>query len=447
MLTEEDLFDRSIRARLKRFAKRIINTQYFFAAVFLHIIFLAIWGGQVIFEKIEAKGLFASDSEVFVAGPPGGAPPPPPPPSQEVQQKETDVKNTVSAARAPERAMTRIATSKVNPNFSVPETALPQIVTDVDIKSDGAIQEKIARAETARLMGVRAFHQGGIQGAGGKRGTTGKGRSTVAKFTCYVGKYEGGDWDCNFGFVADNRWYQNCINNLMTQIGRWTKGNVKADLRPESLQISSREWIEKVKPPFIFITGHQDFVLNEAEVQNLREYLMLGGLLWIDSSLPGRRSRFDLAIRREMKKVLPDRDFEPVGNNHPVYSSYYMFTGGPPVSMNFYREPCEVIKVGAGEGDVAVFYTINDYSDLWETALTDKDKIDVETDFSHQRNQWIGRWGPHWRRYTWNWEDEFYYRNITEKTIHESYKFGINIVIYLLTRFQDKFMSLPGGSL
>ena len=54
------------------------------------------------------------------------------------------------------------------------------------------------------------------------------------------------------------------------------------------------------KPPFIFFTGHRDFHLTDKEVTNLRNYIIVGGCVWGDSSLAGHRSRFDIAFRREM---------------------------------------------------------------------------------------------------------------------------------------------------
>lgn len=427
-------FDLSPRARLKRFAHRVINTRYLMIALLIHIIALAIFGGKVIFDAIVPKGEFESESEVLVAQPPG--PPPPPPSSPPSSEKSVDVK--VSAAPV-NNTTARIATSKLSADWSVPPPDLAVAVSDhFEFVSDGAAHERVVAGDAKALGNARAFLEGGIQGGSGKRGATGKGRATVAKFTCYVAQYAGGDWDCNFGFIADNRWYSNCIYNLMLQIGRWTQGRVKAELKPEALKLSSREWIDKIKPPFIFMTGHKNFTFTQAEVENLREYLMLGGALWVDNSLPGRRSRFDIALRREMKKVLPDRDFEPINSTHPAFREYFNFAA-PPKGMNFYQEPVEVIKVVGGQ--ISVFYTLNAYSDLWETGLTPKDEIDQEIEWSQEKQTQVAKWGPHY-----NYADQqayHFFRNVDKKSITEAYQFGINIVIHLLTRFQDQFATLP----
>ncbi|MCC7518665.1 MAG: DUF4159 domain-containing protein [Verrucomicrobiae bacterium] len=431
----DSLYDTSLKARMIRFARRVINTRYLFIALILHVVALAIFGGKVIFEAVAAKGLFESEGEIFVAGPPGGGPPPPPPPPPSGEQS-LDIK-----VQKPTRIVTQISTPKVSTEFNLPPPQLPTIMNPaLEVKVDEGARERLAKAEAARWGQMRSFHEAGVEGGGGKRGATGSKRTTQAKFKCYVVQYHGGDWDSNFGVTDGTRWYGNCIYNLMLQIGRWTQGRVKADLIPQALALGDSEWLEKVKPPFVFMTGHKDFRLTDKEVENLRQYLMLGGALWVDNSLPGRRSRFDLALRREMKKVLPDRDFEPIAPSHPLFSSYFQFTAPPP-GMNFYDEPVEVVKIG---GEVAVVYTLNAYSDLWETGLTDKDAIDLGFDWSVKNNQRYYRSGPHFNR--GGYQRGIFFRNNTQEGVVRAYQFGINITIYLLTRFQDKFMTLPRGA-
>ena len=421
----DPIFDTSPHARMVRLARRVINSRYLFIALIIHVVALAIFGGKVVFEAINAKGLFESEGEIFVAGPPGGPPPPP------ASEQTIDIK-----VQKPTKIVTQISTPKVSTEFNLPPPQLPVIMNDaLDIKVDENAKERLAKAEAARWGQMKGFHEAGVTGAGGKGGASGKGRQTVAKFTCYVVQYQGGDWDSNFGQTDGTRWYGNCVYNLMLQIGRWTQGRVKANLVPQALKLSDSEWLEKYKPPFVFMTGHKDFRLSEKEVENLRQYLMLGGALWVDNSLPGRRSRFDLALRREMKRVLPDRDFEPIASTHPLFFSYFQFGGTPP-GMNFYNEPVEVVKIG---GEVAVIYTLNAYSDLWETGLTEKDEVDMGRDWSAKNQNWYNREGPHFR-------NTMFFRNNTKDGIVNAYKFGINITVYLLTRFQDKFMALPKGA-
>ncbi len=447
----DPLFDQSPKARLKRWLHRVINTRYLLIAVILHLVGIFLFGGHVVFEALDLKGIFENEGEVLVAIPQTA---PPPPPTVVEQEKKMEVK----VAPDPTKVVARIASSKLTADFNVPPPDIPMVVADsLEVQSDQNVRDLLQKTEINRLQGVRQFHEQGVTGEHGKPGASGKGRQTVAKFTCYVAQYSGGDWDCNFGALADDRWYGNCLFNLMTQIDRWSQGRVKANLLPEALKLSSRDWIDKVKPPFIFITGHRDFYFTEAEAKNLREYLMLGGALWIDNAYPGRRSLFDIAIRREMKKILPDRDFEPINNSHPVFNNYFNFPA-PPAGMNFYKEPVEVIKIG---GEVSVFYTLNAYSDLWEAALTPKDEIDLGMDWSPSQQMNYPRWGPHFNYYAPTQNGNVYttgssystgiqnqyefFRNVNRQSVVSAYQFGINIVIFLLTRYQDSFLTLPQG--
>lgn len=70
--------------------------------------------------------------------------------------------------------------------------------------------------------------------------------------------------------------------------------------------------------PILFMTGHYDFELSQQEVDNLRNYLKRGGFLFC-SAAAGLRP-FDIALRREMKKVLPDSDFIRLPPSHPIFA-------------------------------------------------------------------------------------------------------------------------------
>src|SRR5436853_91040 len=57
--------------------------------------------------------------------------------------------------------------------------------------------------------------------------------------------------------------------------------------------------------PFLFITGHGNIEFSQTEVRRLRAYLDAGGFLYIDDDYGA-----DKFIRREMKKVFPDQEFQ-----------------------------------------------------------------------------------------------------------------------------------------
>jgi hypothetical protein len=71
--------------------------------------------------------------------------------------------------------------------------------------------------------------------------------------------------------------------------------------------------------PILYMTGHLDFKLSDAERAGLRNYLRAGGVLLADACC-GQKS-FDSALRSEIKQVLPEFELQPIATSHPLLSS------------------------------------------------------------------------------------------------------------------------------
>ena len=253
----------------------------------------------------------------------------------------------------------------------------------------------------------------------------GGGTGIEAEFVCYVARYAGGDWDCDLIRAPDGTIAGGSVPNLIAQVVHWSEGRLRARLVPEPVALDAPELLEQA-PPFVYLTGHVDFSWTDGEVANLREYLVRGGCLWADSSLPGRRSRFDMALRREMARTLPDGRWEPLPADDPLYRSWHRLDG-PPSGMNFYQEPTEVIRIGR---QVAVVYTLNDYGDLWETRLTEQGQIDSRRVALWPGGPLVDQRGPHLS----GWDSRFY-RNVTAASVGDAHRMGMNVIVHLLTRF------------
>ena len=78
--------------------------------------------------------------------------------------------------------------------------------------------------------------------------------------------------------------------------------------------------------PFLHLTGHGNVIFNNAEAENLRNYLIAGGFLNINDSYG-----MEKFIRKEMKKVFPELDFVELPTAHPVYHQKYDFNGLPKI--------------------------------------------------------------------------------------------------------------------
>lgn len=112
--------------------------------------------------------------------------------------------------------------------------------------------------------------------------------------------------------------------------------------------------------PIIFLTGHGTINFSDAEVRRLRAYLQNGGFLYIDDDYG-----LDASIRKEMKKVFPDKQFIELPFNHGIYSSHFTFSSGLPKIHEHDNKP----PLGLGifhQNRLCVYYTYEtNPSDGW----------------------------------------------------------------------------------
>ncbi len=458
LLRNPELLERMVATRglVVRMFVPILQSRYFIIAASIYLVLMLIMGPIVVSHYQIIRGTFEEGEALLVLPPPG--PPPPPMPQQaisagsaaakqttEVAVRSTATESTMQSAR--QSAATRLTVSAPSTYIQPSVPVVAPTIGAIEVKVGTDMGAKIADAEIKRLVGVRDFQRGwlvggaggvvgssggGGGGAGGPSGTYrhGAGRAVRARFTIFKAKYQEGDWNCN----------PEDLNNLMLQIRAWSRNRIEANLHPEVLDIGTDQ-IFTLKPPFIYLTGHKDFRLKDQEVKNIRDYLMLGGAVWADSALAGRRSRFDIAFRREMKRVLPDRDFQDVPPDHPVFDTFFDNIGMPS-GINYYAEPIEMINIG---NELAVIYTLNGYGHFWETRLNNEGKIqwniiNLSTNLA-DKPLWRNVYGPHLghpRQTT-----SVLYRNINDDTVRDAYKFGINVVVHLLTRYQKYMKLLP----
>jgi len=91
--------------------------------------------------------------------------------------------------------------------------------------------------------------------------------------------------------------------------------------------------------PLLYMTGDYDFILSEAEVENLRRYILDGGTILFNAARG--RDEFSRAVVREMRRVFPQKTFMRIPLDHPIYSSRYRV--GQVMTMvngvQFMREP------------------------------------------------------------------------------------------------------------
>lgn len=73
--------------------------------------------------------------------------------------------------------------------------------------------------------------------------------------------------------------------------------------------------------PFLFMNGHNDFVLTEPELENLRRYLSHGGFIMASGCCTN--PAFPAAWRREFSRIFTDSAVREIPYDHLIYRSFY----------------------------------------------------------------------------------------------------------------------------
>lgn len=171
-------------------------------------------------------------------------------------------------------------------------------------------------------------------------------------------QYEGGgDWYAN----------PSAIPNLLKAIRQRTSFPVETTEGRVTL-MDDRLW----DYPFLHLTGHGNITFSDAEVVRLRDYLARGGFLHIDDNYG-----LDEHIRREMRKVFPDREFVDVPLTHPVYHVVYDFPKGLPKIHEHDGKSARGYGIFLGNR-LAVYYSwSSDLGNGWEDVGTYTDPAEL----------------------------------------------------------------------
>jgi hypothetical protein len=108
-------------------------------------------------------------------------------------------------------------------------------------------------------------------------------------------------------------------------------GGVGQDLmklvsRVSTLKIQEEKKVRLTDPdlfetPFLFMNGHNDFVLTDAEIANLRKYFSHGGFFFASGCCTN--PNFPKAWRREFSRIFANEAVKPIPYDHLIYRSFY----------------------------------------------------------------------------------------------------------------------------
>ena len=408
----------------RHWKEKFIRSGYFLGAVLLHLVIFLMVAAWVVFKPPQAP---SSDIIIYHIPPAPVSPPPPPPVHPDQVQLPSNVSPAPSLIVTPAGAHS-FSLPPPTPNIDISIAPAPTKPTAPKIHNP-------AGPSPERLQKILSFI------------TQGQGRSLTdiqesdrnpvnyhGHFIVYLASYADGDWNCNV--TMNNGAIQaGSLPDLVAKMNEWSHANMQGTLVPTPLNIAGRDLMDK-KPPFIFFAGHKDFHLTDQEVSNLQEYLENGGAIWGDNCLPGSGSRFDVAFHREMKRVIPDRDlqFQKVPMDYPIFNGNFTKITELPTGMNFYREPLEHLDL---DGRLAIIYTPNDYSDLFCMRILPGDQA---------AEGWQPRFGSDSPLFTFGSfgaNSSIFFRNFTLPASLKAQRLGLNIVGYLMVRFDKDFLLGP----
>lgn len=171
-------------------------------------------------------------------------------------------------------------------------------------------------------------------------------------------KYNGGgDWYANPTSLPNLIKFNNQNNN--------TKIKTKpATVEPGSPDIFSY--------PFVHATGHGNILFSDAEVLNLRNYMLSGGFMHFDDNYG-----LDQYIRREIKKIFPNNNLVEIPANHPIFQKPFSFPAGLPKIHEHDGKRAQAFGIFDNNRLVLLYTYECDLGDGWEDAEVHNDPKDV----------------------------------------------------------------------
>lgn len=164
-------------------------------------------------------------------------------------------------------------------------------------------------------------------------------------------------------------WYANptSLPNLAKFCNRSIGTNLKT--KPGTVEPGSPDLFSY---PFVHMTGHGNVVFSDAEIQNLRNYLTSGGFLHADDNYG-----MDQYVRREIKRIFPDKDLVELPASHQIFQKPYSFPAGIPKIHEHDGKRPQAFGVFVDNRLVLLYTYQTDLGDGWEDQEVHNDPADV----------------------------------------------------------------------
>ncbi len=162
-------------------------------------------------------------------------------------------------------------------------------------------------------------------------------------------------------------WYANITTSLPNLI-QYTNKHIPTAIteKPDVVEADSPDIFNY---PFLHMTGHGNVFWDENDLQNLRKYLLNGGFLHIDDNYG-----LDPYIRREIKKLFPEKTLKELPVSHPIFSTLYKFPKGLPKIHEHDGKRPQAFGLFDDQQRLILLYTYeSDLGDGWESEVIHHD--------------------------------------------------------------------------
>lgn len=175
----------------------------------------------------------------------------------------------------------------------------------------------------------------------------------MSEFVFATAQYESGDWD-SAPLVP---------GNIIDSLARYTA----LPVAPAGVIVPLSS-PDLVRYPLVYLTGHLPVRFNQAERSMTRTLLERGGMLFVDDHNHDVDGAFHRTATEEIAQLAGP--LTQLRNDHPLYSAYFRFPDGPPATsheLNGWGDNLVHKHLLAVEraGRIVVLYSNKDYSSEW----------------------------------------------------------------------------------
>ncbi|MFP9113200.1 DUF4159 domain-containing protein [Flavobacterium sp. RHBU_3] len=166
-------------------------------------------------------------------------------------------------------------------------------------------------------------------------------------------------------------WYGNPTS--LPNLAKFCNQNIGTKITPKTSVVEAGS-PDLFSYAFVHMTGHGNVVFSDNDITNLRNYLTSGGFLHIDDNYG-----MDEYIRREIKRIFPDKELIRVPVSHEIFKGPFSFPQGMPKIHEHDGKTPDTWGI-FNEGRLVLLYTHEtDLGDGWEDKEVHNDPIEVRT--------------------------------------------------------------------